>query len=129
MGTRLFLLDIINNEAKEIQIGSGIDDYYKYLQCDCFDIANRELEGRRFDIFCDDEGLLKDSPTVSAINHEHEMILVGNLIFANHDSQGNTTSLTDDDIDIIKKHVRDVEIMNRKTKERKFSKIIVGLEY
>ena len=87
---------------KKIECGN-LDDYYKYLECDCFDIANRKIGGKRFDVFVDDEGLLKENPIPTAINGSGNVMLVGNLIFANHDYEGNTTSLSDDDIEIIKK--------------------------
>ena len=41
-----------------------LDDYYKYLECDCFDIANRSVGGSRYDIFVDDIWLFKDEPQV-----------------------------------------------------------------
>ena len=130
--TRLFLLDVINNKAHEIQVGAGLDDYYKHLGCDCFDIANRRLGDRRFDIFVDDEGLLKDNPTISAITADNEPMLVGNLIFANHDGQGNTISLSDNDIETIKSHIREVQTF-RKTNDgyeiAGNNKMVVGLEY
>lgn len=50
-------------------------------------------------------GLLKDNPTLSACNEDGEPMLVGNIIFARHDSVGNTISLTDEDIVNIKKNI------------------------
>ena len=84
-----------------------LEDYYKYLKCRCFDIANREVGTRRFDIFVDDEGALVENPVVSGIRFADEEcttfepMLFGNLIFANHDEMGNTTSLSKEDVCII----------------------------
>lgn len=102
--SRLLLLDVIDSEGfKEIEC-DGLQDYYDALKCDCFDIANRRIgdEDRRFDIFVDDCGLFVDSPIVSAIDSNLKPALVGNLIFAHHDAEGNTTGLSDDDIEYIK---------------------------
>ena len=59
-------------------------------------------------------------------------MLVGNLIFANHDSEGNTTSLSDNDIKIIKSHIREVQTFEKTDdgfKKPRINKMIVGLEY
>lgn len=82
-----------------------LQDFYDAIGCYAFDIANRDIGGRRFDIFVDDIGLFADNPIVSAIDIGREPMLVGNLVFANHDSEGNTTDLTDDDIEHIKSNV------------------------
>ena len=91
-------------EFKEVNCGK-LDDYYKYLECDTFDIATRNIGGRYYDIYVDDIGLFAEHPIVTAISSEFKPMLVGNLIFANHDSQGNTTSLSDEDIAHIKNNV------------------------
>ena len=78
-----------------------LEDYYKHLGCDCFDITSRKIGNKAFDIFCDDIGLFKDKPIVSAVDKALRPALVGNLIFANHDNMGNTTSLSDEDIELI----------------------------
>jgi len=75
-----------------------LDDYYKYLECDCFDITTRKINGAYFDIFCDDIGLFREDPKLTAVSPKNKPMLVGNLIFANHDSEGNTTSLSDEDM-------------------------------
>lgn len=78
-----------------------LEDYYQYLECDCFDIARRRIGGKYFDIFCDDVGLFHDDPTVSAVDKDGHPMLVGNLIIANHDEMGEATGLSDDDIILI----------------------------
>lgn len=96
---RLLLFD--GSEFREVEC-DGLDDYYRYLECDCFDIANRSVRGVRYDIFVDDIGLFAEDPKITACDPEGRRMLVGNLIFANHDSEGNTTSLTDEDVERIK---------------------------
>lgn len=101
---RLLLLDVIGGTGlKEIEC-NNLDDYYKALKCECFDIAHRDVDGKRFDIFVDDVGLFVDNPIPSALDKFMKPALVGNLIFANHDESGNTTSLSDEDIAHIKAH-------------------------
>lgn len=98
---RLLLFN--GKDFEEVEIGeSDIDRFHEKLECDCFDIAYRKIDGTYYDIFCDDEGLFKDDPTITAISSQGEVMLVGNLIFANHNNEGETTSLSDDDITRIK---------------------------
>ena len=104
---RLLLIDVFNNDVREVNIGQGeLDKFYELLNCRCFDITDRKIGGKYFDIFCDDEGLLQDpQPPISAYSLEtREPMLVGNLIIANHDREGNTTDLSDEDIEHIKEN-------------------------
>ena len=82
-----------------------LEDFYKYLQCDTFDIATRKIGDKYYDIFVDDIGTFVENPIVSAINNNDEVMLVGNLIIANHDAEGNTTSLTTEDVKNISKQI------------------------
>ena len=89
-----------------------LQTYYDVLGCDCFDIANRYIDGKRFDIFCDDMGLFNDNPIPSALDNDLKPVLVGNLIFANHDYAGNTISLSEEDISHIRSHILHVHNFN-----------------
>lgn len=79
-------------------ICGDLDDYYREIGCDTIDIVVRRIGGELYDIICDDEGLLKEDPKVSAISADCRPMLVGNLIFAKHNNQGETTSLSNDDV-------------------------------
>ena len=91
---------VLDVKADEFRIAecNEIEDFYRELDAQPFDIARRKIDGKMFDIFIDDMGLLRDKPKISAISKGFEPMLVGNLVFANHDSKGNTTSLTDEDM-------------------------------
>ena len=71
-----------------------------------------ELEMYDIDIFADDEGLLKADPKTTLIitDKKNRMkvltALVGNLIFVSHDDEGNTLGLTNEQIDFIKAHLK-----------------------
>ena len=97
---RVLVLDVINNKGLyETYIDQdNIDDIYKEICCDCFDVAYRKIGDKWYDIFCDDEGLFKESSVPSAIYPNMKVALVGNLLFANHNEIGETTGLSDDDI-------------------------------
>lgn len=103
---RLLLLDTeaLNpmDAVREVKV-EKLDDYYKFLNCDTFDIANRQVGNTRYDLLVDDEGLFKQNPRISTvIDSTQEPALVGNITFAKHDASGETTGLTDVDIHNIK---------------------------
>lgn len=103
---RLLALDVIDGLGLyEVYCDNDdLQSFYDVLKCSCFDIARRNIDGKLFDIFCDDIGLFADKPIPSALDSDMNPALVGNLIFANHDSEGNTISLSDEDIEYIKSH-------------------------
>ena len=69
------LVDVNAGTVKEATIEANLDSYYKALNCDCIDIVVRSLGPYRFDIICDDEGLLKDNARMSATDpHGHPML-------------------------------------------------------
>ena len=87
-----------------------LEDYYNHLECGCMDVAHRKIGGKYFDIWVDDEGLLVENPVISAVTiapddedgkPRFEPMLAGNLIIANHDAEGNTTSLSRADANMI----------------------------
>ena len=102
------LLDVKNQELKVVELNidrkdsSYLDEFYKLLECDLFDIAVRKFDGECLDIFVDDEGLFKEDkiPSVATFNGEEivEVIYNNVLIFSN-DGMGNTISLTDEQIE------------------------------
>lgn len=101
---KCLVLDVNKNETRIAECNE-LDDFYRELDAEPFDIVTKEINGRSFDIFVDDVGLFREKPVVSAIYKDHSPALVGNLIFANHDSEGNTTSLSSKDIGIIRNNL------------------------
>lgn len=70
-----------------------------------------ELTEMGIDIYADDEGLLKENPKVTMLilddkKQNVESVLVGNLVLVGHDREGNTISLTDEQIDYIRNHLK-----------------------
>ncbi len=95
---KVLLIDTESLFPQIIETEGGLSEWYRLLKCDLIDITKRKVGGRYFDIIADDEGLLKAGAKVSALDSSQRPQLVGNLIFCNHDGEGNETSLTDDDI-------------------------------
>lgn len=96
-GNEFEVLNIEGDKEPELEF------YYTHIGCRYIDIVYRKVEDRWFDIVCDNEGLLVEKPIVTAINAEDfSPMLCGTLIFAHHDSEGNLTGLSDEDIKVLK---------------------------
>ena len=80
-------------------------DYYPLLECDTFDIQSRRFKDKWLDIYCDDEGLFKEinRPSILTFNKNGQLVeqIVGNVFIVNHDDEGNTISLTDEEVEAV----------------------------
>ena len=91
-----------------ITIGKeNLDEYYKLLNCDTIDIVYRQFGNKVFSIIIDDEGRLKESPIVSIFRKPSYIPdIVGSVLICGHvDLEGNLTSLSKEDQDIILSNV------------------------
>lgn len=101
---------LLNAKDREIKVEEfrkiTLADYYIMLDCDCIDITARDIGGKQFGIICDDEGLLKENPILSARSRSNDLdALVGNLIFSQFNYEGEEIGLTDEEIEHLKKHI------------------------
>lgn len=84
---------------------------YKDIQALCelngspLDCVVRSIKGKKYDIWCDDEGLLHaGDKTIAGLyyNMRHPdwaEFLVGSILIAHHDDEGNLTGLEPDEIE------------------------------
>lgn len=85
-----------------VNVPNELDAFYKVLGCSCIDITVRRIGTANFEIICDDEGLLVESPRISAINNLGRPQLVGNLLIVGRGgAEGNLTSLTNEEANYI----------------------------
>ena len=75
---------------------------YDLLNCQLFTIARRKIGKKYFDIYCDDEGLLKEDNVTSAISLDNTEVLVGNIFIVKHDDNGEVVGLDKDDMKFVK---------------------------
>lgn len=77
-------------------------DFYSVLKCGTFDIQCRSFNGKYLDIYCDDEGLFKENNITSivTIDNNGDVVeqIVGNVFICSHNDEGDSISLTDDEI-------------------------------
>lgn len=100
------LIDVKNGVAKPYEMIDDLDEIYKVIDCQLIDIVYRGIGGKPFTIICDDEGLLKDSPIVSAVDKEDKPMLVGNLFICSPENDnGDLVSLAKEEAEHILKHI------------------------
>ena len=92
------LLDTKTARVQRATIPANLDSYYEHLDCRLIEVASCTIGGKRFDIICDEEGLLRDDPIISALDRNYQPMLVGNL-FVCKSKDGEFVSLTDKEID------------------------------
>jgi len=95
------LIDVENECVMPKEIEDSLDNFYEILNCNIIDITTRDINGKRYEIVLDDEGLLVEQPRISAINSYNEPMLVGNLFICKEGYGGELESLTTDDINHI----------------------------
>lgn len=85
-------------------------DYYPLLKCDTFEVVTRCFNGHWLDIYCDEEGLFKEHNEASVLTMDkNDKIIeqiVGNAFIVNHDDEGETISLTNEEIKAVLSTVR-----------------------
>lgn len=80
-------------EINDIEI-INYKDYYKYLECDLFDVVMTNYENTDISIFVDDEGLFKENIIYRIIIGNNVFKLAGNMVFTGGvDEEGETLSL------------------------------------
>ena len=98
------LIDIESNEARIVTVEDTLQSYYHILNCDLIDIQTRFIGYETYTVVCDDEGLLKCKPIISAINYLDKPMFVGNLFVVKTDEDNNLTSLNDKDIEHLRSY-------------------------
>lgn len=114
----MLLLDVEKQELREVECNS-LEDYYKEIDCRCIDIKevfviNRNTKKSMYiDVIYDDEFLLTNNrkiPSVLYITERNslETFLLGNVLFARHNKNGEMESLSDEQLEFIKSCVEDI---------------------
>lgn len=96
-------------EINVIEIENDLNVFQNFVKgyIDYFQIAYNQTTGRSLDFICNDEGLLDGmKPTIYytfkkgiyIVPEDDTEVLVGNLLFVANDREGNTTGLTDEEI-------------------------------
>lgn len=100
------LLNVYGDYSKVVEIEDDLHTYYRLLDCNMVEIVERKIGRKWFDVICDEEGLFREDPYISAIDNLGSPMFVGNLLFLHHDDEGNMTGLSDREIEYLKSRIQ-----------------------
>lgn len=103
---RIFSLEV-NTETKSItphvryiSPDNVLKDLYKVLNCELVTCIEIEVNGKFFDVYADDEALLKEKP-VPNLYIDDDLIIFGSVAFAKADDDGKLVGLSSDDVQLL----------------------------
>ena len=105
---RGYLIDVENGKHGPVEVSDGdhLDQFYKLIGCSCIDICTRKIGEKYYNIVLDDEGLLVEQPTISAVDGGRRPMLAGNLVIFNIDEHTmDLASLDEGDVSNIKNNL------------------------
>ena len=101
---KVFSLEVnyhtISPHVRHISPDNVLHDLYKILNCDLVTCVEIEVGGKFFDVWADDEALLKDKP-VPNLYVDDELIFFGSVAFAKTDEDGELVGLDSDEIHLL----------------------------
>ena len=103
---RLFTLECdtatnsISPHVRYISPDNVLNDLYRTLNCQLVTCTEIEVNGKLFDIWSDDEALLKDKP-VPNLYIDDDLILFGSVAFAKADDEGKLVGLSHGDVQLL----------------------------
>lgn len=111
----------IEDYGIEVEFSNSLKEYYDVIGCDCIEIIERSIGNRPFSLVCDEEGLLKSDPIPCCVNAYDREIIYGNVLVTGlTDEEGNLTSLTDEDVQLILNNTMRVFTTSGKNPGKKF---------
>ncbi|WP_027406142.1 hypothetical protein [Anaerovibrio sp. RM50] len=107
MKIKVFVLDHKNHycrEVVEIDEEDSLHEMYRVLHCELVDVQSFDIDGVEYDIWFDEEFLLKGEPlactfVLGELKKGRCIPICGSWMIAKHDEEGRTIGLTDEDID------------------------------
>ena len=90
----------ITPHVRHISPDNVLHDLYKTLNCDLVTCTEIEVEGKFFDVWSDDEALLKANP-VPNLYIDDDLIIFGSIAFAKIDDEGKLIGLDSDEIQLL----------------------------
>ena len=87
----------LESHIRNIDETDKLNEYYRYLNCRCIDMATIDVDGHAYDVVCDDEALLRQ-PLIPSLYVSEEQVLFGNLVFARNNEDGESVGLEREDM-------------------------------
>ena len=90
----------ISPHVRYISPNNVLQDLYKILNCQLVTCTEIEVNGNLFDVWSDDEALLKNKP-VPNLYIDDDLIIFGSVAFAQSDEDGNLVGINRSDVPLL----------------------------
>ena len=90
----------ISPHVRYISPDNVLKDLYRILNCQLVTCTEIEVNGKLFDVWSDDEALLKDKPAPN-LYIDGDLIIFGSVAFAKADEDGKLVGLSRDDVQLL----------------------------
>ena len=90
----------ISPHVRYISPDNVLNDLYRILNCQLVTCTEIEVNGKLFDIWSDDEALLKDKP-IPNLYIDDDLIIFGSVAFAKSDEEGGFVGLEREDVHLL----------------------------
>ena len=103
---RLFTLEYdaktnsISPHVRYISPDNVLQDLYRILNCELVTCTEIEVNGKLFDVWSDDEALLKDKPAPN-LYIDDDLIIFGSVAFAKADDEGKLVGLSREEVHLL----------------------------
>lgn len=103
---RLFTLEYdaktnsISPHVRYISPDNVLQDLYRILNCELVTCTEIEVNGKFFDVWSDDEALLKDKPAPN-LYIDDDLIIFGSVAFAKADDEGKLVGLSREEVHLL----------------------------
>ena len=87
----------ISPHVRYISPDNVLQNLYEILKCDLVTCTEIEVNGKRFDVYSDDEALLKNKPAPN-LYIDDDLIIFGSVAFAKADEKGKLARLTREEV-------------------------------
>ena len=90
----------ISPHVRYISPDNVLQNLYKVLNCDMITCTKITINGKLFDVYSDDEALLKDKPAPN-LYIDDDLIIFGSVAFAKSDEKGKLVGLTREEVHLL----------------------------
>lgn len=103
---RIFTLEVntasnsITPHVRYISPDNVLKNLYRILNCDLVTCTEIEVNDKLFDVYSDDEALLKDKP-IPNLYIDDDLIIFGSVAFAKADDEGRLIGISSDDVQLL----------------------------
>ena len=90
----------ISPHVRYISPDNVLQDLYRILNCELVTCTEIEVNGKLFDVWSDDEALLKDKPAPN-LYIDDDLIIFGSVVFAKSDEDGGFVELEREEVHLL----------------------------